>query len=65
MAARQFLQSNFYRTMTAFQSECQLPNVRWVRALDPKQYDFVTSNMVESMNNCLKTARKLQIMALV
>lgn len=30
-----------------------------------KRYEFLTSNMVESMNSCLRKARELPIVALI
>lgn len=59
--------------MMAFQLECQLPTIRLVRGINPKQlahayfpgkeYEFLVSNRVEIMNNCLNADRKILVVA--
>lgn len=54
--------------ITALLSKCQQAVIRWIRAIDQKQYahahflskeyEFLTSNMVESMNSCLRVFKK-------
>lgn len=61
--------------MTAFQSEHQQTSVRWIRPIGPKywarayfqdkHYEFLMSNMAESMNSCCRKSRKLSIVAMV